>query len=97
MVKPHPKPFQIIQRFLVVNRHYVSKVDTPMADTTTADYQVMQVYKNETQIAVTHFLGNRFNFAECIAALDAALAGLLPTLKREQLSEVQEVMLANHE
>jgi hypothetical protein len=57
----------------------------------------MQVFKNETQAIVEHFLNHRLNFSECIAALDAALVGLIPNLKREQLPELRTLMLANDE
>ena len=45
----------------------------------------MEVYERET------------HFAECIAALDAALAGLIPTLTGEQIARLRTVMLANNE
>lgn len=57
----------------------------------------MEVYERETQEVVKRFLERRLNFAECIAALDAALAGLVPTLTGEQIARLRIVMLANNE
>ena len=56
----------------------------------------MEVYKRETQEIVNRFLGHRLTFPGCIAALDAALAGLVPKLKPDQLPELRAVMLANN-
>jgi hypothetical protein len=57
----------------------------------------MEVYERETNEILKRFLERRLNFAECIAALDAALAGLVPTLTGEQIPRVRAVMLANNE
>jgi hypothetical protein len=57
----------------------------------------MEVYKRETQEVIRRFLQRQLSFPKCIAALDAALAGLLPRLRSEQLDEVRAVMLANNE
>ncbi len=56
----------------------------------------MEVYKRETQEIVNRFLHHRLKFPDCIAALDAALTGLVPKLKPEQLPELRAVMLANN-
>jgi hypothetical protein len=40
----------------------------------------MEVYKRETRNVIDRFLGHRLSFPDCIAALDAALAGLIPRL-----------------
>jgi hypothetical protein len=56
----------------------------------------MEVYKRETQEIVNRFLGHRLTFPDCIAALDAALTGLVPKLKPDQLPELRAVMLANN-
>jgi hypothetical protein len=45
---------------------------------------------------IRRFLLRQLSFPNCIAALDAALAGVLPRLKPEQLDEVRAVMLANN-
>jgi hypothetical protein len=57
----------------------------------------MEVYERETQEVIRRFLDRRISFAECIAALDAALAGLIPTLTGEQIPRLRIVMLANNE
>ena len=57
----------------------------------------MEVYKSETKEVLHRFLGHRLKFPECIAALDAALAGLIPKLTPEQLPELRAVMLASNE
>jgi hypothetical protein len=57
----------------------------------------MEVYERETQEVIKRFLECRLSYPECIAALDAALAGLIPTLTGEQLDHVRAVMSANHE
>jgi len=46
---------------------------------------------------IRRFLSRRNSFAECVAALDAALAGLIPTLTGEQIPRLREVMIANNE
>ena len=57
----------------------------------------MEVYERETQEVLKRFLERRLSFAECIAALGAALAGLVPTLTGEQIPRLRIVMLANNE
>jgi hypothetical protein len=57
----------------------------------------VEVYKSETQEVLRRFLGHRLNFRDCIAALDAALAGLIPKLTSDQLPELRACMLANNE
>ena len=57
----------------------------------------MEVYKSETKEVLNRFLHRRLKFPQCIAALDAALAGLIPDLRHEQLDELRAVMLANNE
>jgi len=56
----------------------------------------MEVYKAETREVIRRFLLRQLSFPNCIAALDAALAGVLPELQPEQLDEVRAVMLANN-
>ena len=56
----------------------------------------MEVYKSETREVLDRFLARRLNFPSCIAALDAALAGLLPRLRSEELPALRELMLANN-
>lgn len=57
----------------------------------------MEVYKSETREVIKRFLAGRLSFTDCIAALDAALAGVLPKLTAEQLDSLRTLMLANNE
>jgi hypothetical protein len=57
----------------------------------------VEVYKTETREVVRRFLAQQLSFPNCVAALDAALAGLLPRLKPEELDEARAVMLANND
>ena len=61
----------------------------------------MKLYKSETQKMIASFLRNHLSFPNCIAALDAALARLIPRLDQrrypEQMTELRAVMLANNE
>jgi hypothetical protein len=56
----------------------------------------MEVYKSETKEVLSRFLGRRLSFPDCIAALDSALAGLLPRLRSDELPVLRELMLANN-
>ena len=58
---------------------------------------VVEAYESETREIVKRFLRRRISFSGCIAALDAALAALIPRLNPEQLPALREVMLANNE
>src|SRR4051812_39472727 len=57
----------------------------------------MEVYKTETREVLSRFLRRRISFPDCIAALDAALAGVLPRLQPSELPALREVMLANND
>jgi hypothetical protein len=57
----------------------------------------MQLLERETQEVIKRFLDGRLSCPECIAALDAALAGLIPTLTADQLPRLRIVVLANNE
>jgi hypothetical protein len=57
----------------------------------------MKVYERETEEIIKRFLARRITFPDCIAALDAALAGLIPTLTSDQITRLRIVMLANNE
>ncbi len=46
---------------------------------------------------IRRFLAHELNFPQCIAALDSALAGLLPRLNGEEITRLRIVMLANNE
>src|ERR1700694_5469544 len=56
----------------------------------------MEVYKTETREVLRRFLRRRLSFTDCIAALDAALAGVLPRLQPSELPALREAMLANN-
>ena len=57
----------------------------------------MEVYKRKTARIVRSFLRHQRSFPDCIAALDAALADLIPRLKDGQLAHLRALMLANNE
>jgi len=57
----------------------------------------VEAYKSETQEIIRRFLARRLSFPDCIAALDAALAGLVPRMKAEELDALRAVMIANNE
>ena len=57
----------------------------------------MKAYKSETKQVVNRFLRRQLSFPKCIAALDAALAKLIPRLRPEDLDALRAVMLANNE
>jgi len=57
----------------------------------------MELYERETQNVVERFLGHTLSFPDCIAALDVALADLIPRLNGEQIARLRIVMLANNE
>ena len=65
----------------------------PQLDYTTS---AVEVYKSETKVVIRRFLVHNLSFQNTIAALDAALAGVLPRLQPEQLDELRAVMLANN-
>jgi hypothetical protein len=57
----------------------------------------MEVYERETQEVIERFRRHKLSFPDCIAALDAALADLIPRLTGEQIAHLRIVMLANNE
>jgi len=57
----------------------------------------MERYKHETHEVIERFLRHELSFPDCIAALDAALADLIPRLTSEQLDPLRALMLANNE
>jgi DNA-binding NarL/FixJ family response regulator len=57
----------------------------------------MEVYERETEEIVKRFLAYRLDLPECITALDAALAYLIPRLTGDQLPRLRIAMLANNE
>jgi hypothetical protein len=59
--------------------------------------QAMDVYERETRKILRRFLDYRLSFAECIGALDSALADLIPRLTGEQIVHLRTAMLQNNE
>jgi hypothetical protein len=57
----------------------------------------MQAYESEADAIVSRFLDLKLSYPECIAALDAALAGLILTLTGEELPRLRIVVLSNNE
>lgn len=57
----------------------------------------MEVYKSETREIIKRFRARRISFPDCIAALDAALAGLVPRLTESQMAPLRALLLANNE
>ncbi|MBZ5631854.1 MAG: hypothetical protein LAO55_01895 [Acidobacteriia bacterium] len=57
----------------------------------------MEVYKAETAEVIRRFLSRELDYSSCIAALDAALAGVLPRPKPNELKALRAVVLANNE
>src|SRR5580704_12187884 len=57
----------------------------------------MEVYKDETSEILRRFRTHRLTFPQCIAAMDAALTGIMPKLTDEQIHSVREIILANNE
>ncbi len=57
----------------------------------------METYEDETRAIIERFLRNEISFPDCISALDAPLAELIPRLSSEQLAPLRALMLANNE
>jgi hypothetical protein len=57
----------------------------------------VKAYEHDTHEIINRFLAQGLSFPECIAALDAALADLIPRLQDGQLFRLRIVMLANNE
>lgn len=57
----------------------------------------MKAYELETQRIVRRFIDREISFPDCIAALDAALANLIPEMPAEALPALRAIMLSNNE
>jgi len=58
----------------------------------------MEAYERETEEIIKSFLARTLSFPDCIAALDAALADVIPRLEDGQLPcRLRIVMVANNE
>jgi hypothetical protein len=60
-------------------------------------FNTVELYRRETREVIERFLRQEVSFPDCIAALDAALAELIPRLSSEQLDPLRALMLANNE
>jgi len=56
----------------------------------------MNVFKRETKEVVDSFLLHQISFAECLIALDDALARLMRRSPKENSSVLRDLMLANN-
>ena len=56
----------------------------------------MEAFKRETQEAIKRFLSNKLSFPNCVAALDAAFADLIPRLTDEQFAPLRVLLLENN-
>lgn len=55
------------------------------------------MYKRETRAAIKRFRNHRLSFAECMAALDAALAGLTSRLPGEKIAPLRALIMENND
>jgi regulator of RNase E activity RraB len=60
-----------------------------------ATHEQIEAYERETRDIIRRLLSDGIGLPECVAALDAALANLVPDLTPEQLPRIQVVLLAN--
>jgi hypothetical protein len=56
----------------------------------------IEAYECETKIVVYRFLRKKSSFAECITALDAALAKFVLSLTSEQIVPLRAIIMANN-
>ena len=57
----------------------------------------MEAYKSKADKAIKLFLDREISFPDCLSALDAALADLIPRLTDQQLVQLRALMLTNNE
>jgi len=57
----------------------------------------MEAYREQTREAIGRVLDGKLSFPDCIAALDAALADLIPRLTPKLIVPLRALMLANNE
>jgi hypothetical protein len=55
----------------------------------------VKVYERETREIIRRFLIRQLSFPNCIAALDDALADVLPRLSPEEIEKVRAVALSD--
>jgi hypothetical protein len=56
----------------------------------------MEAYRLETRNILRRYFTGEITYPACVAALDAALAGLLPRLQPEDLNETKSICDANN-
>ena len=57
----------------------------------------MEAYREQTREVIGRFLDGKLSFPDCIAALDAALADLIPRLTPKLIVPLRTLILANNE
>jgi hypothetical protein len=57
----------------------------------------MEAYSKRTRKIIELFLARKLSFADCLAALDAALADVILHLTDEQLPDLRALLMANNE
>ena len=57
----------------------------------------MEVYKRETKAVIKRFRNRRLSFADCMAGLDAALAGLTSRLPGEKIAPLRALIMENND
>jgi len=57
----------------------------------------MEVYKRETEEIIRRCKNGKLSFPDCMAALDAALAGTIPDLTAAEIDDLRAVMMSNNE
>jgi hypothetical protein len=57
----------------------------------------MEVYRAESREILRRFVQRKIDERQCVSGLDAALAGVIPTLKPSDIPTLREIMRANHE
>lgn len=57
----------------------------------------MQVYKSESREILLRYKAGQITYPECVAALDAAAAALIPFLKAEDFPEAASLICADKE
>jgi hypothetical protein len=56
----------------------------------------MEVYRAETKEILRRFAAGHITYQQSLVALNAALAGFLPAMNRNDLEEVQSITQANN-
>jgi len=57
----------------------------------------MEVFKTESAEIIRRFASGKISHAECLAALDAAVLGIVTPLKPEEVAQIRAIMLTNNE